>query len=199
MTMFAYLKGILVQKDPTSIILEVNGVGYQLAIPLSTFEKLPHLNQPVKLLTYFQVREDLQALYGFYSREEKDLFLKLINVTGIGPKMAVTILSGASPEQFRNRIIAGDVRALTLIPGIGSKTAQRIIVELREKLVGDDVKIPEDMMPMFETGYNDEALKALISLGYRRSEALNSIKRAARELGPDAPVEKIIKAALNKM
>lgn len=197
--MFAYLKGILIQKDPTAIILDVNGIGYQIAIPLSTFEKLPRLNEPVKLLIYLQVREDLQALFGFYTQEEKDLFLKLINVTGIGPKMAVTILSGASPEQFKNRIIAGDVKALTLIPGIGLKTAQRIIVELREKLVGDDVKIPEDMVSMFETGYNDEALKALVSLGYRRSEALNSLKRAARELGPDAPVEKIIKVALNKM
>ncbi|MCK4716093.1 MAG: Holliday junction branch migration protein RuvA, partial [Candidatus Marinimicrobia bacterium] len=102
--MFAYLDGIVTYKDPTLLLLDVHGVGYEVLIPLSTFERLPRLNERIKLLIHFHVREEAQTLYGFYSQEEKDLFLKLINISGIGPKMAITILSGASPAQFKNRI-----------------------------------------------------------------------------------------------
>jgi len=196
---FAYLKGIVIHKDPTSIVLDVNGIGYQISIPLSTYERLPGINQSAKLLIHFQVREDAQTLYGFHTQEEKDLFLNLINISGIGPKMAITILSGATPAQFKNRIVAGDVNALTLIPGIGMKTAKRIIVELREKLVGVDDSIPGDAGFIIDSKDSDEALKALLSLGYRRTEALNAIKRALKELDADASVEKILKVALNKM
>ncbi|MCK4641878.1 MAG: Holliday junction branch migration protein RuvA [Candidatus Marinimicrobia bacterium] len=197
--MYAYLDGIVTYKDPTLLLLDVHGVGYEVLIPLSTFERLPRLNERIKLLIHYHVREDAQTLYGFYSKEEKDLFLKLINISGIGPKMAITILSGASPAQFKSRIIAGDVRALTLIPGIGLKTAKRIIVELREKMVGADDKVPEDLDAIFQTAVSDEALKALLSLGYKRSEAYNALKRASKELGSDAAVETILKVALNKM
>lgn len=197
--MFAYLTGIVIHKDPTSVVLDVNGIGYQISIPLSTYERLPGINQSAKLLIHFQVREDAQTLYGFHTQEEKDLFLNLINISGIGPKMAITILSGATPAQFKNRIVAGDVNALTLIPGIGMKTAKRIIVELREKLVGVDDSIPGDFGVIVDSKYSDEALKALLSLGYRRTEALNAIKRALKELDADASVEKILKVALNKM
>jgi len=196
---FAYLTGIVIHKDPTSVVLDVNGIGYQISIPLSTYERLPGINQSAKLLIHFQVREDAQTLYGFHTQEEKDLFLNLINISGIGPKMAITILSGATPAQFKNRIVAGDVNALTLIPGIGMKTAKRIIVELREKLVGVDDSIPGDFGVIVDSKYSDEALKALLSLGYRRTEALNAIKRALKELDADASVEKILKVALNKM
>ncbi|MCD6440702.1 MAG: Holliday junction branch migration protein RuvA [Candidatus Marinimicrobia bacterium] len=197
--MFAYLTGIVIHKDPTSVVLDVNGIGYQISIPLSTYERLPGINQSTKLLIHFQVREDAQTLYGFHTEEEKNLFLNLINISGIGPKMAITILSGATPAQFKNRIIAGDVNALTLIPGIGMKTAKRIIVELREKLVGADDTVPGDFGVIVDSKYSDEALKALLSLGYRRTEALNAIKRALKELDADASVEKILKVALNKM
>ena len=197
--MFAYLTGIVIHKDPTSVVLDVNGIGYQISIPLSTYERLPGINQSTKLLIHFQVRKDAQTLYGFHTEEEKNLFLNLINISGIGPKMAITILSGATPAQFKNRIIAGDVNALTLIPGIGMKTAKRIIVELREKLVGADDTVPGDFGVIVDSKYSDEALKALLSLGYRRTEALNAIKRALKELDADASVEKILKVALNKM
>jgi Holliday junction DNA helicase RuvA len=197
--MFAYLTGIVIHKDPTSVVLDVNGIGYQISIPLSTYERLPGINQSTKLLIHFQVREDAQTLYGFHTEEEKNLFLNLINISGIGPKMAITILSGATPAQFKNRIIAGDVNALTLIPGIGMKTAKRIIVELREKLVGADDTVPGDFGVIVDSKYSDEALKALLSLGYRRTEALNAIKRALKELDADTSVEKILKVALNKM
>ncbi|MCK4447245.1 MAG: Holliday junction branch migration protein RuvA, partial [Candidatus Marinimicrobia bacterium] len=140
--MFAYLKGLVDYKDPTLVVLDVNGIGYQINIPLSTYEVLPLKSKLVKLLIYYHVREDTQSLFGFATKEEKDLFLMLINISGIGPKMALTILSGATPAQFKNRIISGDVKALTLIPGIGMKTAKRIIVELREKFVGMDEELP---------------------------------------------------------
>lgn len=197
--MITYLDGIVSYKDPTQVWLDVNGVGYEVNIPLSTYERLPRLQERVKLLTYLHVREDLQVLYGFFSPAEKELFLRLIAISGIGPKMALTILSGASPEQFRQRVVNGDAKALTLIPGIGLKTAQRMIVELREKFGGIAEELPAGFERMF-TGTNvDEALKALLSLGYRRSEALQAIKRASREVGPEAAVEAIVKSALNNM
>ncbi|MFA4838113.1 MAG: Holliday junction branch migration protein RuvA [Candidatus Neomarinimicrobiota bacterium] len=197
--MFAYLKGILEHKEPTMVILDVNGVGYQITIPLSTYESLPAPHQMAKLLTYFHVREDIQALYGFATTDERNLFLMLIGISGIGPKMAITILSGASPEHFKRRIISGDVKALTLIPGIGLKTAKRIIIELREKLVGKDETVPEEMDEFSAGQDRDEALKALLSLGYRRSEALNALKKAHQQIGENGTVEQYVKVALNKM
>jgi len=196
---FAYLDGIVTHKDPTLVWLDLNGVGYELRIPLSTYERLPRLKERVRLLTYFHVREDIQILYGFYSADEKELFLKLIAISGIGPKMAITILSGASPAQFKSRIVAGDVKALTLIPGIGQKTAQRMIVELREKFGGSDEPLPDGFDALFSGSISDEALKALLSLGYRRGEALNALKKASQELGTESSVEAILKSALNNM
>lgn len=197
--MFAYISGKLVQKEPTSIVIDANGIGYLINIPLSTYSALPANGQPAKVLIYYHVREDIQALYGFATREEKEMFLLLINITGIGPKMAITILSGASPEQFKKRVLDGDVKALTLIPGIGLKTAKRIIVELGEKLGKTEAPLPEELISITSGSHGDEALKALLSLGYRRSEALTALRKAVQELGDSASVEKYIKVALNKM
>lgn len=197
--MFAYLSGNLVMKEPTAVVVDVHGVGYWINVPLSTYEVLPPVNHTVKLLIYFHVREDIQALYGFATAEEKELFLMLINISGIGPKMALTILSGASPSQFKTRIRAGDEKALTLIPGIGPKTARRIILELGEKL-GTDQEQPMSLSqsaPLREKG--EETLKALLSLGYRRQEAIQAIQKAIQELGEEATLEQYIKTALNKM
>ena len=197
--MFAYISGKLFQKEPTSVIIDVNGIGYQINIPLSTYSALPATGQNVKLLTYYHVREDIQASYGFATPEEKELFLLLISVSGIGPKMAMTILSGASPEQFRRRILDGDVESLTLIPGIGLKTARRIIVELGEKIGQTSEVVSGELATVTLGATGEEALRALISLGYRRAEALNALRKAVKELGDSAPVEKYIKAALNQM
>ncbi len=197
--MFAYISGKLFQKEPTSVIIDVNGIGYQINIPLSTYSALPATGQNAKLLTYYHVREDIQALYGFATSEEKELFLLLISVSGIGPKMAMTILSGTSPEQFRRRILDGDVESLTLIPGIGLKTARRIIVELGEKIGQTSEVVSGELATVTLGATGEEALRALISLGYRRAEALNALRKAAKELGDSAPVEKYIKAALNQM
>jgi Holliday junction DNA helicase RuvA len=197
--MFAYISGKLFQKEPTSVIIDVNGIGYQINIPLSTYSALPATGQNAKLLTYYHVREDIQALYGFATSEEKELFLLLISVSGIGPKMAMTILSGTSPEQFRRRILDGDVESLTLIPGIGLKTARRIIVELGEKIGQTSEVVSGELATVTLGATGEEALRALISLGYRRAEALNALRKAVKELGDSAPVEKYIKAALNQM
>ena len=197
--MFAYISGKLFQKEPTSVIIDVNGIGYQINIPLSTYSALPATGQNAKLLTYYHVREDIQALYGFATPEEKELFLLLISVSGIGPKMAMTILSGTSPEQFRHRILDGDVESLTLIPGIGLKTARRIIIELGEKIGQTSEVVSGELATVTLGATGEEALRALISLGYRRAEALNALRKAVKELGDSAPVEKYIKAALNQM
>ncbi|HQQ85370.1 MAG TPA: Holliday junction branch migration protein RuvA [Candidatus Marinimicrobia bacterium] len=197
--MFAYISGKLFQKEPTSVIIDVNGIGYQINIPLSTYSALPATGQNAKLLTYYHVREDIQALYGFATPEEKELFLLLISVSGIGPKIAMTILSGTSPEQFRRRILDGDVESLTLIPGIGLKTARRIIVELGEKMGQTSEVVSGELATVTLGATGEEALRALISLGYRRAEALNALRKAVKELGDSAPVEKYIKAALNQM
>ena len=196
--MFEYISGIVQSKGPTRLVLDVHGVGYKISIPLSTYEVLPALKEPYRVLIYFHVREDIQSLYGFATAEERELFLMLLSISGIGPKVALSILSGASPKQFKSRIVTGDVNALTLIPGIGLKTAKRIIVELKEKFTDADDEIPgESIREMPKVG--DEVLQALISLGYKRSAAIAALKKAGKELGPDESVESYIKVALNKM
>lgn len=197
--MLAYLQGILVEKQPTSAVIEVNGVGYFVNIPLSTFEVLPPIKQNVRLLIHYHVRDDIPELYGFATREEKELFLMLITISGIGPKMAITILSGASPAQFKARIQAGDEKALRLIPGIGPKTAKRILVELGEKLGAVDTEMPLTGGSAALNAQADEVIKALLSLGYRRAEAFAAVQKACQELGENASIEHLLKAALQKM
>ncbi|MBN2279026.1 MAG: Holliday junction branch migration protein RuvA [Candidatus Marinimicrobia bacterium] len=197
--MYEYISGKIIKKEPTSAIIDVHGIGYRIYIPLSTYETLGQPGENVKLLTHFKVREDDQSLYGFASESERDLFRLLIDVSGIGARTAISILSGASVNEFKQRILNQDVKALTLIPGIGKKTAQRIIVELAEKL------------PKMETGGSasstttismksqvlDEAVRALVSLGYNKLSAEKSVTKAAEKLGNAATLEQYIKAALN--
>lgn len=196
--MFAYLQGILVSKQPTSVILDVHGVGYQVNISLSTFEALPPVREQAKLLIYYHSNNEIPELYGFATVEEKELFLMLISISGIGPRMAITILSGATPSQFKARIQAGDEKALCMIPGIGPKTAKRILVELSDKL-GTTIEIPAPGGNIQLQPVGEEALKALISLGYRRSEALNAIQKATNQLGPEANLEQLLKTALQNI
>ncbi len=197
--MFAYLNGKVTYKEPTAVIIDINGVGYSVRIPLSTFQSLPDQGRSVKLYIHHHVREDDQALFGFATQEEKELFLMLINISGIGPKMAITMLSGATPQEFRNRIITNDVKALTLIPGVGKKTAQRIIMELKEKLSAVEAEMELDTSAAQIPIINEEALKALLSLGYKRSESLRALKRAYTEVGENGNLEKYLKVALNKI
>ncbi len=191
--MISFLDGVLVSKSPTEITIDVNGVGYSVHIPLSTFEKLDGVNQRVKIFTYLHVREDAMQLFGFATEPERELFRLLISISGIGPKIAQGILSGMSTQELRQCIIAGNVVALTTIQGVGRKTAERIVVELRDK-VG---KVEETTATSVgkETSIRSEALSALLSLGYTRSTAEAALRTVLNER-KDLSLEELIKQAL---
>jgi len=191
--MISFLDGLLVSKSPTEITIDVNGVGYSVHIPLSTFEKLDGLNQRVKIFTYLHVREDAMQLFGFATEPERELFRLLISVSGIGPKIAQGILSGMNPVELKQCITAGNIVALTTIQGVGRKTAERIVVELRDK-VG---KVEETAVPGAgkETSIRSEALSALLSLGYTRSTAEAALRTVLNER-KDLSLEELIKQAI---
>ncbi len=196
--MIASLRGTLIAKSPTEVLLEVNGVGYQVAIPLSTHERLGPVRSELTLLTYLHVREDALLLFGFATEEERSLFRLLISVTGIGPRVALGILSGIPVPELRQHIAQGNLGAMTGIPGVGRKLAERLIVELREK-IGGTVHGGETALSAGGTGQTirSEALLALTSLGYQRAAAEKAIRAAAAESeGEELTVEGLIKRAL---
>lgn len=177
--MIAFLEGKLVEKHPTQIYIDVNGVGYEVHIPLSTFDRLPDSGQQVRLLTYLYVREDTQRLFGFSTLEEKEIFLLLLAVSGIGPSTALAVLSGSSVEEFKSAVGRGQEDLLTGIPGIGRKTARRIIVELKDKIApGTEFISPQrgDISSDKEIIIND-VLLALVSLGYKRNAARQVLEK----------------------
>jgi holliday junction DNA helicase RuvA len=195
--MIGSLKGALLAKSPTEILLDVHGVGFQVNIPLSTFEVLGEINSTVLLLTHLHVREDALQLFGFATDEERAMFRLLISVTGIGPRMAQGILSGIPVCDLRTHLIAGNTGALTTIPGVGRKLAERLVVELREKLGKMEgpafTRSPGDPASQARA----EALLALTSLGYNRLLAEKALRSAMQELGEQpASVENLIKTAL---
>ena len=199
--MIAFLHGKLVEALPTQVIVDVNGVGYDALIPLSSFDKLPPPGQPVKLLTHLAVREDAHVLYGFMTAAERDLFRLLINtVSGIGPKIALNILSGMSVVAFRGAVANGDVKALSQISGVGRKTAERVIVELRDK-VGPagalEAGSAQRALSAGEQKANDAVL-ALMALGYRPVDAHEAIRAAQAALGPQASLEELVRVSLKK-
>jgi len=196
--MIATLTGVLKFKSPTEILVEVNGIGYTVSIPLSTYEKLGGVGSSVSLLTYFHVREDAMLLFGFFTEEERRLFKLLISVSGIGPKIAQSTLSGMNVEELKSHIVGGNVNALTAIPGVGKKTAERLIVELRDKAGGT----VSDSEPTSVTGTTTaatrfEALQALTSLGYNQQIAEKAIRLVVKEAeGSTISLEELIKRAL---
>jgi Holliday junction DNA helicase RuvA len=199
--MISFLRGTVVEVLPMRLIIEVGGTGYDLHIPLSTYDKLPAPGQTVKVLTHLQVREDAHVLYGFATAEERDLFLLLVNnVSGVGPKLALAVLNGTTPVQFRGLVVAGDVASLSKIKGVGKKTAERIVVELRDKVgvsAAWEAASAARALPPEEQHVNDAVL-ALISLGYKQAEAHKTV-RAIRERAPGATVEDLVKEALKAM
>lgn len=201
--MITFLRGKLVEAAPTLAVVEVHGVGYEVLIPLSTFEKLPVPGQEVQLLTQFVVREDAHQLYGFLSASERDLFRMLVHtVSGIGPKIALSVLSGMPLAGFRAAVVAGDVRALSSISGVGKKTAERIVVELKDKMGGfgtPGVVVAGGAVVSAgsDSGLNDAVL-ALTALGIRPGEALEAARAAMAVLGPDAGVDRIVRACLKR-
>lgn len=196
--MIAFLHGKLADATPTNVIVDVNGVGYTAFIPLSSYDKLPPKNGEVKLLTYHHVipREGTQQLFGFITREERGMFLLLIGVTGIGPKLALNILSGSSIAFLRNAIASGDAKSLAALPGIGKKTSERLIVELKDKLGAAALFEAKGRATTAEEQKLTDAVLALVSLGYKQMDAHKSILTAAEKLGAEATVEDLVRTAL---
>lgn len=196
--MIASLHGTLLAKSPTEIVVQVQGVGFALSIPLSTYESLGELRSPVSLFTYLHVREDALQLFGFATEEERGLFKLLISVTGIGPRMAQSILSGIPVNDLKGHIAGGNLAALTAVPGIGRKLAERLVVELRDKLAKFEPPSSLTAGPAGEHARTRaEALLALTSLGYNRTTAEKAIRTALMETeGKELPLESLIKLAL---
>jgi len=193
--MIARLAGTLIAKLPPHLVIDVAGVGYEVEAPLSVFYDLPEVGQPVVLLTHLQVKEDAHTLYGFTAESERVLFRQLLKISGIGAKLALTILSGASGDELARFVATGDTAALTRLPGIGKKTAERIIIELRDKLdavtPSDSGNVPAGMKrPADAAG---EATHALAALGYRQQEASRMVRNVAQ---PGMSAEDIIRLAL---
>ncbi len=198
--MIALLRGTLLAKTPTELLVDVNGVGYAVSIPVTTFEKVGDLHTSVTLHTYLHVREDALQLYGFATEDERNLFRMLISVSGIGPKMAQTILSGVAAQELRNVIISGNHFALTKIPGVGKKIAERLVVELRERI--GKIEMGSSLPPsssQAETNIRSEALLALTSLGFNRAVAEKAVRDAILESPSDThSLEGLIKEALKR-
>ncbi len=193
--MIGRLKGILLEKQPPAILVDVQGVGYELEASMSTFYHLPECGETITLHTHMVVREDAQLLYGFFSSTERLMFRTLIKISGVGPKLALTILSGMSAEDFSRCILEGDSKALTQLPGVGKKTAERLVVELKDRIEKDDsIKLPGATTPLekHENPVND-AVSALISLGYKAQQASQMIRNMDVE---GKSTEEIIRAAL---
>lgn len=199
--MITFLQGKLVEALPTRVTVDVNGVGYEVLIPLSSYDKLPPIGAEIKLLIHMAIREDAHVLYGFMTAAERDLFRLLINtVSGVGPKIALNILSGMNPTAFRGAVARGDVRALSQISGVGRKTAERIVVELKDKIgaVGVwEAASAERALSAEEQKLNDAVL-ALMALGYKQPEAYNAVRKALGAVGPHATVEDVVRAALKQ-
>lgn len=199
--MITFLHGKLVETLPTQVVVDVHGVGYEVLIPLSSFDKLPPPGQEVHLLTQLIVREDAHILYGFASAPERDLFRLLINnVSGIGPKTALNILSGMNAVAFRGAVAQGDVKALSQISGVGKKTAERIVVELRDKIgaagAWEAASAARGLSPA-DQKLNDAVL-ALMALGFKQVEAHDTVRAVQAMLGPQASTEELVRAALKK-
>jgi holliday junction DNA helicase RuvA len=196
--MIASLTGILKSKNPTEILVEVQGIGYTISIPLSTYEKLGDVGSSVSLLTHFHVREDAMLLFGFFTEEERRLFKLLISVSGIGPKIAQSTLSGMNVEELKSHIVGGNVNALTAIPGVGRKTAERLIVELRDKVSKILAEIETvSMLGIAPAAMRIEALQALTSLGYNQQIAEKAIRTVIKEAeGSTISLEDLVKRAL---
>jgi len=199
--MIAYLKGILTESSPDQITVEVNGIGYRLFISLSTYEELPAPVTEITILTHLHVREDEQSLYGFVSREERDLFRLLLGVSRIGPKAAISILGGLPAASFKAAVTSGDVDLLSSLHGVGKKTAERLVLELKDKIAaiprlrkeagGEEIEGEEEKTA--------DVMRALLSLGYRQSQANKALVKTLKSAESDWPVEKLLKEALKNM
>jgi Holliday junction DNA helicase RuvA len=199
--MIGQIRGIILEKQAPQLLIDVQGLGYEIDAPMSTFYQLPDINQPVTLFTHFVVREDAHHLYGFYTREERLLFRTLLKVNGVGPRLALTVLSSTTPDEFVRCVLANDTGSLVRLPGIGKKTAERLVIEMRDKLT-DWCQLPNQGVTSItgESQHRHQALQdaisALISLGYKQQEA----NRLVTKLDDGAAnSEELIRRALREM
>ena len=199
--MISFLHGRLVDILPTQITLDVGGVGYDVLIPLSSYDKLPQPGEQVKVLTHLAIREDAHVLYGFMTAQERELFRLLIHsVSGIGPKIALNVLSGMNVTTFRGAVANGDVKALSQVNGVGRKTAERIVVELKDKIGSAgawEASSASRALSPLDQKINDAVL-ALIALGFKQVDAHDAIKAAAEKMGPDAGPDDLVRACLRR-
>lgn len=201
--MIAFVRGAIEEISEDNVVIDTGSIGYNIKISTNTAGRLPGIGKEVKLFTYTCVREDAFLLYGFLSRDDLEIFKKLITVNGIGPKGGLSILSVMSADDLRFAIMAGDAKTISKAPGIGVKTAGRVILDLKDKISMEDTLIQkerneygEEVLPM-QTSARNEAVEALVALGYSSTDALRAIKKAS--VSEDADVESILKQALKNM
>ena len=190
------ITGIIQRKEPTNLFIDMNGLVFNISICLKDYEELPDLNQEITILTYLNVREDLMELYGFLEHDRRNLFIQLIGVSGIGPRTAINLLSNISVAHFKENIVAEDVKSLSLIPGIGPKTAKRIILDIREKITKD--KATTENLDVSKINFTyDDIYTALSSLGYRKNQIDKAIKQLTKENSFEGNIEDVIKKVLS--
>ena len=202
--MISYIRGTLAEKNEDSAVVEAHGVGYQIFVPVPVLSELPPLGESVQIYTYFSVREDGMSLFGFLSRQDLAMFKQLIGVNGIGPKSALGILSALRPDVLRMAVASGDAKTISRAPGVGPKTAQRIILDLKDKIRPEDVlaggleeslAVPEEISGVGQAG--KEAVEALTALGYSAAEAAGAVKKV--KITEEMTAEDVLKGALRHL
>ncbi len=192
--MIARITGILLEKKPPFLIIDVGGIGYEISAPMNTFFHLPNINEKITLYTHLIIREDAHTLFGFHSEADRSLFRALIKVNGVGPKLAITILSGIQPQEFIQYVNSQDAARLTAVPGIGKKTAERLIMEMKDALSKWDTTVDSSILSSNQQ--ENDAIDALVALGYKSKEAQKAINRVKN---PDLSSEELIRHALKQM
>lgn len=192
--MIAFLKGRLIAKKPDQAVLDVQGVGYRAGIPISTYLELGEIGETVELFIYTHVTDKSLSLYGFHSEEEREIFLKLISISGIGPKLALNILSGIEVSDLKDAIRQSDVARISLIPGIGKKTAMRIALELQEKLIAS-----EKLLEVEGTQEKEDVISALMNMGFKRKEVERIVDETIKELSSGADFDTLLREGLSRL
>ncbi len=195
--MITFIRGKLVEAQPTFCVVDVGGIGLEVFIPISTFEKLPDLNERVELLIHFQVREDALSLYGFATHEQRELFRSLIGISKIGPKVALSILSGIPIREFKTAVSSGDSKRIAMVPGVGKKTAERLILELKEKISPLEGAVADIAVNDHQKMLVTDSVLALVSLGYQHTKAQQAVRRVLEKEDIDVlTIEKLVKLSL---
>lgn len=190
--MIGKLTGLLAEKQPPNLLLDVNGVGYEIEAPMSTIYDLPHLGEKTSLFIHLVIREDAHLLFGFLTRRERECFRQLIKISGVGPRIALAILSGMSPDELARAIQMEDTAAMARVPGIGKKTAERLILELRGKLSGDLSNLPAGSVAAPVSAQSD-IISALMALGYNEREAVAAVKTLAADVSVNDGIRQALK------